>query len=94
MPALLTRTSSRPCVSAIFSIASASALASAISTVICSALPPSLLISSTTCWSLSALRATAMTWRPSFARRLAMAAPIPRDAPVTNATRFSVISPP
>ena len=42
-------------------------------------------------WSLSALRATATTCRPSFARRLTIAAPMPREPPVTNATRFSVM---
>src|SRR5688572_28779651 len=91
MPALFTSTSSRPCASMMRSSVSESDLETAMSHVATSALPPSALISSTTCWSLSAERATATTCSPSFASRLAMAAPMPREAPVTKATRFSVM---
>src|SRR5665213_1087176 len=56
-----------------------------------SAEPSRAAISSQTCLSLSALRAMAITCSPSPARRRATAAPIPREAPVTNATRFSVM---
>jgi hypothetical protein len=34
-------------------------------------------------------RETSATWRPSFARRSAMALPMPREAPVTIAVRVS-----
>jgi hypothetical protein len=33
---------------------------------------------------LSALRAIATTWHPSFASRFTIAAPMPRDPPVTT----------
>ena len=46
-------------------------------------------ISRQTCFSLSALRATATTCRPSLASRRTIASPMPRDPPVTMATRFS-----
>src|SRR5207248_7599082 len=53
--------------------------------------PPSDFTLSTTLLSLSALRATATTCRPSFARRLTIASPMPLEPPVTIATRLSVI---
>src|SRR5947208_14086841 len=56
-----------------------------------SADPPELVISSQTAVSLSRLRAMATTCRPSLASWRTMAAPIPRDPPVTIATRFSVM---
>ena len=44
-------------------------------------------ISDTSSSSGPAERATQTTWRPSAARRVAMARPMPREAPVTMATR-------
>ena len=95
IPALLTSTSSRPWLSATRSIDEARAPESAMSQTTGSAEPASswLRTSSHTCRSLSALRATATTCRPSLASRRTIAAPIPRDPPVTMATRFSFITP-
>jgi hypothetical protein len=57
-----------------------------------SADPPAAFTSSQTCASLSALRAIATTWSPSAASRRTIAAPIPREPPVTSATLFSFIT--
>ena len=90
MPALLTRMSRRPCFSATSSTMRCTASPSAMSQVRCSQVPPAAMISASSDCNCSALRATATTWRPSFARRLAIPRPIPRLAPVTIATRLSM----
>ena len=90
IPALLTRISSLPAVSAIFSTVSPSAFLSPRSQVWNSADPPAALISSTRLSSASAERASPKTWCPSAARRRAMPRPMPRLAPVTMASRFSI----
>src|SRR5688572_28750414 len=91
IPALFTSTSMRPCFSATSSTIFCTAAESDTSHWIASALPPAPAMEFTTAASLSAPLATATTWYPSAARRRAIASPIPRLAPVTMATRFSVM---
>jgi len=50
------------------------------------AVPPAAWIASSTCSSAPAVRAVRMTCAPSAASALAVAAPIPRLAPVTSAS--------
>ena len=50
------------------------------------AAPPPASISALRSFSGPSERDESTTWRPSFARRVAMARPIPREAPVTMAT--------
>src|SRR5215472_2416282 len=55
------------------------------------ALPPRALISSSASSSPPTVRATRITWAPASANASAAARPIPRDAPVTSATRPSSV---
>ena len=90
MPALLTMMSNRPCRSAISSIAVARAAPSPTSHDFISQVPPAEMISTRRSSNCSALRANPTRCRPSAARRIAIALPIPRLAPVTIATLFSM----
>src|SRR5260370_17758533 len=86
VPALFTRTSSRPNVATVFSTAALTALASAASAWIAIAFRPTPSISLTTDAAASAPFLYVMaTFAPSAARRLAIAAPIPREPPVMSA---------
>src|SRR5262245_14547643 len=87
MPALLTRMSSRP--NAFFVSAKRRRMSACLETSPCTAiaLPPFLVISETTRSAPVLLVAKLTTTAaPSAARCVAMAAPIPLDAPVTTAT--------
>src|SRR6267143_4734966 len=87
VPALFTSTSSRPKVAKVFSTALLTAPTSAASAWIAIALPPSSSIALTTAEAALASFAYVMaTLAPSAARRFAMAAPMPREPPVTSAT--------
>src|SRR5438309_3163450 len=85
-PALLMRMSSRPCLSATASGRRPSATASVTSAPTASARPPAPAIAATVAAALSP-RAAATTIAPCAASLVAIARPIPRDAPVTSATR-------
>src|SRR5882672_4767343 len=86
VPALLTSTSSRPKVATVFSTAPLTASASAASAWIAIAFPPSRSIAFTTAEAALASFAYVMaTLAPSAARRFAIAAPMPREPPVTSA---------
>ena len=86
-PALLTRMSSLPKRSATLSMARVSATGSDASALMATALPPRASISAT---SASAAMADALkpmaTVAPSLAKRRAVAAPMPREPPLMNAT--------
>src|SRR6202040_2877335 len=92
-----TSTSSRPKVATVFSTAALTASTSAASAWIATAFPPSSSIALTTAEAALASFAYVMaTLAPSAARRLAMAAPMPREPPVTRATfwlSFDIWSP-
>src|ERR1700730_2491303 len=89
MPALLTRMSSLPKPStAPATSAAAPSMATALSRL-SAAVPPSAVISATTASAGSGAAAFTTTEAPSAANSLAVAAPIPRPAPVTMATRSS-----
>src|SRR6202795_439864 len=86
VPALLTSTSSRPNVATVFSTALLTASASAASAWIATAFPPSCSIALTTAEAaLASFAYVIATFAPSAARRLAMAAPMPREPPVMSA---------
>src|SRR5437588_1729500 len=86
VPALFTRTSSRPNVATVFSTAALTASASVASAWIAIAFPPSRSISLTTEAAASApFEYVIATFAPSEARRLAIAAPMPREPPVIRA---------
>src|SRR6202163_3387426 len=86
VPALFTSTSSRPKVATVFSTAAFTASASAASAWIARAFTPSSSIALTTARAALASFAYVMaTFAPSAARRLAMAAPMPREPPVMSA---------
>src|SRR5260370_24596587 len=86
VPALFTSTSSRPNVATVFSTAAATASASAASAWIAIAFRPARSISLTTDAAASAPFVYVMaTFAPSAARRLAIAAPMPREPPVISA---------
>src|SRR6202044_2757212 len=86
VPALFTSTSSRPKVAAALSTAPLAALASAASAWIATAFPPLSSIALTTAEAAAASLAYVMaTLAPSAASRFAIAAPIPREPPVTSA---------
>ncbi len=84
IPALQTTMSSRPCVLTISPGTFASAASSVTSSVNASARPPAATISSAVAFALSA-RAAQITSAPCAASRVAMAFPMPREAPVTSA---------
>ena len=87
VPALFTNTSRLPNVATVFSTAALTALASAASAWIAIALPPAASMAFTTDAAASApFEYVIATFAPSAARRFAIAAPMPRDAPVTSAT--------
>src|SRR6266550_3374547 len=87
VPALFTRISMAPNVPMVLATASRTALVSAASALIASAFPPAASIERTTSLALPGdalyVRATAA---PSVASRLAIAAPMLREPPVTSAT--------
>src|ERR1700732_3233477 len=87
MPALLTKMSSGPKISAVLVTAARSSSAEALSAFIASALPPP---DSTSCTSFSAfsseLEKVNATDAPSEASRRTMPAPMPLEPPVTRAT--------
>ncbi len=85
-PALLTRRVTGPGAWAAASASPATDSSEVMSQVTAVACPPAAVISATRSVSRSARRAAASTWKPSAARRRAVAAPIPLDAPVTMAT--------
>ena len=86
-PALLTRISRRLNSAAVFSTAAVTAPELALSAWIARPRRPSFSISATTALALSGeLTYVMATSAPSAARRLAMAAPMPRLPPVTRAT--------
>src|SRR5213082_1231084 len=86
VPALFTRMSRRPKVATVFSTAALLASASVASAWIAIAFPPSRSISLTTDAAASAPFVYVIaTFAPSEARRLAIAAPMPRDPPVISA---------
>src|SRR5208282_2005779 len=90
VPALFTSTSSRPKVATVFSTARLTASTSAASAWIATAFPPSRSIALTTAEAaLASFAYVKATLAPSAARRFAIAAPMPREPPVTSAT-FSV----
>src|SRR6202040_1111946 len=81
-----TSTSSRPKVATIFSTAPLTASTSAASARMATAFPPSSSIALTTAEAAPASFEYVMaTLAPSAARRLAIAAPMPREPPVTSA---------
>src|SRR6266850_2491001 len=87
VPALFTSTSSRPKVVTVLSTAFLTASASAASAWIATAFPPARSIALTTDAAASApLEYVTATLAPSAARRFAIAAPMPREPPVTSAT--------
>src|SRR6202162_3895081 len=87
VPALFTSTSSRPKAATAFSTAPLTALASAASAWIATAFPPaSSMVLITAAAALESLAYVMATLAPSAARRFAIAAPIPREPPVTSAT--------
>src|SRR6266404_5818645 len=87
VPALFTSTSSRPKVATVFSTAPLTASTSAASAWIAIAFPPSSSIAFTTAdAALASFAYVIATLAPSAARRLAIAAPMPREPPVTTAT--------
>ena len=86
MPALFTRMSIRPWRAITPPTASSALAGAATSTVANSARPPAAVISSATGRAFSP-RAAATTVAPCFASVCAIARPMPRDAPVTSATR-------
>ena len=87
MPALFTSTSSWPKVATAFSTAPLTASTSAASAWIAIAFPPSRSIALTTAEAALASFAYVMaTLAPSAASRFAIAAPMPREPPVTSAT--------
>jgi hypothetical protein len=87
IPALLTSTSTRPKARAVSATAVRTAAGSALSACSARARPPAASMARTTssafCRALAKVMATAA---PSAASRCAIAAPIPRDPPVTRAT--------
>ena len=85
IPALFTRMSSRPCRSNAPVTSASFDAASATSTVATSAFPPAFVISSTVAAAFCS-RAAATTVAPCAASLVAIARPIPLDAPVTSAT--------
>src|SRR5580692_11383283 len=90
VPALFTRTSSRPKVATVFSTALLTASTSAASAWIARAFPPLRSIALTTAEAaLTSFAYVMATLAPSSASRFAIAAPMPREPPVTSAT-FSV----
>src|SRR3989441_3924513 len=87
VPALFTSTSSRPKVATVFSTAPLTASMSAAFAWIATAFPPLSSIALTTAEAALASFAYVMaTLAPSAARRFAIAAPMPREPPVTSAT--------
>src|SRR6267154_450188 len=87
VPALFTSTSSWPKVATVLSTAPLTASTSAASAWIARAFPPSSSIALTTAEAARASFAYVMaTIAPSAARRFAIAAPMPREPPVTSAT--------
>jgi hypothetical protein len=89
MPALLIRTVGGPSSSATRCTAAATAPASLTSAPTPSAVPPAPSIAATVSAQLDSFRSTTATANPSSANRLATAAPMPRAAPVTIATRVT-----
>ena len=86
MPALFTRMSMRPLPAMMAATAASTPAASVTSSPIDSADPPASRIASAVPLAFSP-RAAATTCAPAAARRVATARPMPRDAPVTRATR-------
>src|SRR5436190_1606417 len=84
MPALFTRMSSRPCLATTVPGSASSAAESVTSIDTASARPPPAVMAAAVSAALSA-RAAATTVAPWRASVVAMARPIPRDAPVTSA---------
>src|SRR5580704_16140568 len=87
IPALLTRMSSRPNFSMAWRKPDFTCSPSATSIATARASPPAAAISATTPANFSALRAAAATRAPACDKAIAVARPIPCDAPVTRATR-------
>ena len=87
MPALLTKTVGGPSSSAVFFTAACTCSSSDTSAPMPMASPPAALIASTVSRVSSSFRSNTATLCPSAARRFAVAAPIPRAAPVTIAVR-------
>src|SRR4051812_21120244 len=92
MPALLTSTLGAPSSVVTRSTAAPTAAASATSTPTPSARPPLAVIASTVPAHADSSRSSTATANPSCARRVATAAPMPRAAPVTTATRWVLAS--
>src|SRR2546425_1001282 len=86
MPALFTRWSIRPWAFTTSSKAASTEARSATSIARASALPPAAVISATASARRARSRAVRTTVAPSAANALAIARPMPRDAPVTNET--------
>ncbi len=90
-PALLTRMVGAPSSAAMRSIAACTWASSETSQPTASARPPAAVICSTVSLQAASSRSMTATARPSAASRTAVAAPMPRAAPVTTATRCSVV---
>src|SRR5580658_9442583 len=97
VPALFTSTSSRPKVATVLLTAPSTAETLAASAWIATAFPPPSSIALTTAEAAATSFAYVMaTLAPSAASRFAIAAPMPREPPVTSATLFAnldIISP-
>src|SRR5215469_5229910 len=89
-PALLISTVGSPSSAATLSTAAWTWSASETSAPTAIALPPAFSMSATVSAPWSSLRSSTATASPSLARRLAVAAPIPRAAPVTIAIRCGI----
>src|SRR2546425_3023204 len=89
IPALLMRMSILPKPSTARPISAPAPAASTALSVLTAAEPPAAVISSTTSWAGPVAMSFTTTEAPSAARSFAVAAPMPRPAPVTMATRSS-----
>src|SRR5579872_1120067 len=89
MPALFTRMSRRPKPSTARAISAAAPAGSTALSALTRAWPPAAVISSTTSVAGAGSTSLTTTCAPSAANSFAVAAPIPRPAPVTIATRLS-----
>src|SRR4051794_33676262 len=90
-PALLTSTVGPPSSAAIRSTAAVTCSASLTSAPTARAVPPAASIVSTVPLAWPSSRSRTATANPSWASRIAVAAPMPRAAPVTTATRVAAL---
>jgi len=88
MPALLTRIDVLPCQASTSAASRSQAVASRTSRVTACAVPPAFWIAAALCCAKAASTSVTTTMAPAFASPSAIAAPLPRPAPVTTATRL------